>query len=305
MLASADIGGLAKISQALNSCHKDGLPTQLFGEEAGRREGRLMGVAGMTSLPGEPNGMPNYLMQHRMRGWASGNPAEAKAWLATLEEGRTKETLRREWEMGLSSADAEKLLEIFPELTPEQQERHVGNVVEAALLEKGLEGIADWYKKAAEVLPDSAKARTFRRVIDGFTQDSSAWTNAVDFLKEVSSPDQALFAEGLMQTVWRGARHDAKQSLQLLEEYLPQNTFLQEAKGEYVRQCLESASTNTIGTIGEWLNLHKDAAIYNDVALALTHHVKEIDPAGARSWAESITDPTLRETVLSELPANP
>jgi len=103
------------------------------------------------------------------------------------------------------------------------------------------------------------------------------------------------------EMVWTSARHSPGATLDLLNEYLPQNEFLAAARGKFISECVKIASNNTVNSIGEWLNAHRASPIYNDVATQFLTHVQSIDPQGAKAWAESITDEAVRAEMLSRL----
>jgi hypothetical protein len=289
--------------QAYNVCMSEGLPTRGIGELVYRRDGRAKGEAGMDSLPKEPNGIPNYVMKHRLRGWASADPAASKEWLERLEPGRTRSELTADWQEGLKDADQDKFQALFPKLSPEVQAGLMGRFVENAVQEHSLVGMADWFRTSASTLSDNAKTRAFSLTVDAFTQNQTpeGLAKTVEFLKQVSAPDDPMFASGLKQMVWRTARYSPGGTLDLLDQYLPQNEHLTEMKSDFIRECVSISSGNTINDVGDWLNSHRTSPIYNDVAGAFLTHVSAFDPEAAQAWANAITDQALRDEMLSRL----
>jgi hypothetical protein len=292
--------------QAYNVCMYEGLPTTGMGELIYRRDGRVKGKAGMDRLPKEPNGIPGYDMKYRLRGWASADPAASKEWLATLEPGRTRDELTRDWMAGMKDADQDKFQALFPKLPPEEQAGIMGRFVENAVQEHSLSGMADWFRTSAATLPEGAKNRAFSLTVDAFTQNQTpeGLANTVTFLKQVCAPDDPMFAAGLKQMVWRTARYSPGGTLDLLDQYLPQNQHLAAMKDGFISECVKTSSNNTVNDVGDWLNNHRASPIYNDVAGAFLTHVKSIDPEGAKAWANSITDQALRDQMLLQINGN-
>ena len=303
LVANTPPGEVATLVRAYNICLSDGWQTRELGELVTFMEGRVRGKEGMDALPQEPNGTPGYLMKHRMSGWASVDPGGCMEWLATLEQGRTKDELTADWIEGMKGADTEKLGVLFPKLPTDQQAAIASRMVEDAVQGHGLGGMAEWFKTTGASLEAEAKDRIFARTIDAFTQNQTAGglQQAVAFLKATCAPEEKAFADGLQQMVWRSARHSPKETLDLLDDYLPQNQFLAETRDKFISQCVQMASNSTVNTIGEWLNEHRQSPIYNDVAGQFLTHVQSIDPEGAKAWAESIPDPAVRDDMLSRL----
>ncbi|HWB06556.1 MAG TPA: sigma-70 family RNA polymerase sigma factor [Verrucomicrobiales bacterium] len=289
--------------QAYNICMSEGLPTRGIGQLIYEREGRAKGRAGMDALPKEPNGVPNYVMKYRLRGWAAADPAASKAWLDALEPGRTRSDLTADWREGMKEADLDKFQALFPALPPDLQSGLAGRFVDNAVQEHGLAGMAEWFRTSAATLPKEAKNRAFSLTIDAFTQNQTneGLAHTIDFLKQVCAPGDPLFAAGLKQMVWRTARFCPGETLDLLDQYLPQNQHLAAMKNDIVSECVKISSNNTVNDIGNWLNGHRTSPIYNDVAGAFLIHVKSFEPEAAQAWANSISDPALREEMLLRL----
>lgn len=303
LLADADMAGLKKIREATKACYKDGWNTRDVGSAVGQREGKLMGKEGMDQLPAEPNGLPSFTMKDRLRGWASDDPAAVKAWLDELEPGRMKEQLVSEWLGGMRDAEPGKLLELLPELTPKQQDGLMGTIVNSAVAQNGLEGMSDWFRVAGAALPEASRNRAYMLLVDSFTQSYESWTRAVDFMKQASSPEQVLFARGLQQMAWRSSRYDPRKTLELLDEFAPQNQFLSAGRDQYISQCMAGASTSSIFVIEAWLDGNTNSPIYNDVVRHYLSQNKSLDPSAAMARAQSVTDPALRQKLMSSLSA--
>lgn len=302
LLAGTDQAGLARISGALAGCYKKGWDTMEFGEMTTAREGELLGEEGMTGIPKEPNGTPSFQIKSRMRGWASADPAAGLQWLERLEPGKVKDNLTDVWLQGAKLADSAKILELLPAL-PEGRftEALAGRVVEGALLERGRDGMAEWFTGISASVPESVKVRMYRRMVDSFTQNPSEAFQTVDILKQIDQPDGQLFATGVLQMTWRTARYNPERTLDLLNEYGPQNEFLAENRGKVIRDCIVGSSTNTIDTIGNWLNGHQDSPYYNEVVGQFFDQITPLDPDGAKAWASSVKDEALRTELLSRL----
>jgi hypothetical protein len=292
--------------QAYNVCMYEGLPTREMGELVYRRDGRVKGKAGMDALPKEPNGLPGYVMKHRLRGWASADPVASKEWLETLEPGRARAELTADWQEGMKDADQDKFQALFPQLPLEVQAGLMGRFVENAVQEHSLSGMADWYRANAAALPEEVKNRAFTLTVDAFTQNQTpeGLAKTVEFLKQVCDPADPMFAAGLKKMVYRTARYSPGGTLDLLDEYLPRNQHLAAMKDGFIGECVKIASTNTVNDIGNWLNAHRTSPIYNDVAGAFLTHVNSIDPEAARAWANSIPDQAVREEMLLRLNRN-
>lgn len=303
LVANASPEDVPTLVKAYNICMNDGWQTRELGLLVTMMEGKIMGKAGMDGLPQEPNGMPGYVMKNRMRGWASDDPAACKEWLESLESGRTRNDLTAEWLNGMKDAAPEKLQALLPKLKPEQQAGIIGRIVDDEVKMHGLSGMADWFRTTGASLPEATKDRAFTFTIDAFTQHQTAegLQQAVEFLKQISDPAEQRFATGLQQMVWRSARNSPRETLDLLNDYLPQNQFLAETRGKFISQFVKVASNNTVNTIGDWLNEHRESPIYNDVARQFLTHVQSIDPDGAKAWAKSITDQAVRDEMLSLL----
>jgi len=113
-----------------------------------------------------------------------------------------------------------------------------------------------------------------------------------------------MFATGLKQMVWRTARYSPGGTLDLLDQYLPQNQHLAPMKNDFISECVKTSTNNTVNDVGDWLNNHHASPIYNEVAGAFLTHVSSIDPEAAKAWADSITDQALRDEMLSRLRGN-
>ncbi len=100
---------------------------------------------------------------------------------------------------------------------------------------------------------------------------------------------------------WRTARYNPGRTLDLLNEYGPQNELLAQNRQDFIRKCIEGASTNTINTIGNWLNTHTDSPYYNEVVEQFFHQVRPVDPDGAKAWASAVKDESLRSQLLAQL----
>ena len=303
MIASTPPGEIDNLVGAYNRCMAEGLPTRMIGELIHQHEGRLRGQACLGALPKEPNGVPGYDVKHRLRGWATADPAGCKAWLETLEPGRTKSDLTADWLEGLKEADPGTLQTVFPQLTPDMQTTLVGRCVEDAVQQHGLSGMAEWFRTGAAGLPEKVKARALAQAVDSFTQNQTpeGLQRTVDFLKQVAAPEDPAFATGLNQMVWRTARYSPGGTLDLLDQYLPQNEHLAGMKADFISRCVRTASVSTVNDIGDWLNHHRTSPIYNDVAGAFLTHVNTIEPEAAKAWANSITDPGVRAEMLQRL----
>jgi hypothetical protein len=201
------------------------------------------------------------------------------------------------------NAESGKLQKLLPELTPKQQDGLMGTIVKSAVAQNGLESMTDWFRNAGASLPESSRNRAFILLIDSFTQNPRSWTQSVDFMKQASSPDQELFASGLQEMARRSSRYDPRKTLEVLDEYIPQNKFLSAGRDRFIRQCIEGASNTSVAVTGDWLNENTNSPIYNDVVRHYLDQIKTLDPGSARAWAQSVTDPDLRQKLTSELPA--
>lgn len=302
LLATADRAGVARISAVLGGCYKKGWETVEFGEMTTAREGGFLGEEGMAGIPKEPNGTPSFQIKSRMRGWASADPAAGLQWLDRLEPGKVKDSLTDVWLEGAKLADSAQILEMLPTL-PEGRFTEVlaGRIVEGALLERGRDGMAEWFAGISASVPESVKVRMYRRMVDSFTQSAHDAFQTVDILKQIDQPDGQLFATGVLQMTWRTARYNPERTLDLLNEYGPQNEFLAENRGKVIRDCIVGSSTNTIDTIGNWLNGHQDSPYFNEVVGQFFGQIKPLDPAGAKAWASAVKDEALRASLLSQL----
>jgi hypothetical protein len=101
----------------------------------------------------------------------------------------------------------------------------------------------------------------------------------------------------------RSSRYDPRKTLEVLDEYIPQNKFLSAGRDRFIRQCIEGASNTSVAVTGDWLNENTNSPIYNDVVRHYLDQIKTLDPGSARAWAQSVTDPDLRQKLTSELPA--
>ncbi|YCM44518.1 hypothetical protein V2O64_00605 [Verrucomicrobiaceae bacterium 227] len=301
MLAGADLPQVQRMYHLFEEFYAQGWDTNALHSRVKMREGMLLGEAGMDEMPAEPNGMPVYPMREKMRGWASADPMAGWKWLQSLEPGRAQEMMMSEWSEGVQNAEPALLESLFPDLPEHIQARLMGKIVSGTIHQEGLAGLPQWYERLSQNVSEEVKATAFQQAINHYGQSSEDWGAAVEFMKGATEPGDELFAKGLQQLVWRGAKWDPNGTLDLLAEYVPQNEHLAAGRHQYISETIKWASSESALVVGEWLDGNRDSVIYDDVATRYVLQVRALDVAAAREWAESIKDSEVRTRLLDGL----
>ncbi|HWB04687.1 MAG TPA: hypothetical protein VG796_16785 [Verrucomicrobiales bacterium] len=302
IIAGMNEQNAAAISDAVGERHSSGANTRAEGELVQFREGQVLREGGMKDVPKEPNGKPNYPTMNRMKGWASADPASARAWIEKLEPGQTKDTLLRNWREGLSQATPNVIAGILPSLPPEQQRPLIGGMLAGMFDSDGFPAVKAWYDANIKSGRPDIMQTAFSSIVERMTQSPEQWDQIAGFIKnQPETVDTAAIAFGSMFR--RIAPGSPGKCLDIIYDLSQSSPAVQSDLDSMIAQTVEHSTSTSLNTLATWLKDHRDHPLYDRTVHQFALRTRADDPVAAASWAETISDETLRQETKAALSA--
>jgi hypothetical protein len=228
------------------------------------------------------------------RGWARTSAAEAKKWLEDHRNDANKwEAIQEGVWQGEIEKDPTGIVETLIKTLPAPEaSRRIGDVAWNLINTRGVQAATQWL--AQQSGRDDIPSGLMKTAVNAVAQ---ATTRAgpqplADFIE--SRPDSAELRQQVQRfvDVWVG---DNAMSRLSYIAVLPENYYSPEAVNQALSAFDDAREPDALGL---WLKEHKDARFYDDAALRYVRSLREVDPAAAKAWTETIKDPAKRAQAL-------
>lgn len=266
--------------------------------------GKVDGLAALNAV-GDLDGdgrQRGFASISAMKGWASTDPAAAKAHLDGVENGFEKAMLTQGMVSGLASSDPAAATEYVLSMDAAQQagegggddrwrgfavDRQVESIVKAQL-QRGMSEATAW----AESLPEGAvKSAAFDRVAESFARSSPE--EAAEWVKAHADKDYA--GRAVREISEELARKDPAAAVSWAED-LPEAN-----QANAMRTSMEMWTREDPAAAGDYLT-NMGASPTRDTAVSsFAQAYDREDPALAAEWAGSIADDKMRNETMESV----
>ncbi|MGI8603545.1 MAG: hypothetical protein ACR2OZ_11180 [Verrucomicrobiales bacterium] len=299
----------AEVRRAFQAWFESG--HRVNGEDAGMMKFRVGQLTGSKyiRLPTEPNGNVEIGAKEFFAGWASADPAGAKAWIEQLEPGRVRNELTAALVESAVETDPKLASEIYFSLPAGQQRALVDKMLSALTGRSGITAAQQWFGDLESgPLSGSVDPGVLREVYDNIAarlaQNHSDRNPAKQWLLEgVGKP---WFSDRTVNAlIHRLAADEPGESLNFLVELHSKEPNV---PAEMVRNRVEMVITNSakqsLNRIGAWLGENQNHALYDYAARFFAEKTMREDPVSAQAWAQTIKDEALRSEALKSVRLN-
>jgi hypothetical protein len=277
-----------------------------FGQQMGlflEAWGKIDGAAAMAAvqeLGGDPR-RRGFASISAMTGWASADPAAAKAYLAGLENSFEKNMLIQGLVSGLAKNDPATATEYVLQAAAEQEAAAEGDdrfrrfsmdrqmeSIANVLLKQGISDATAW----ADGLPaGDLKSSAFDQVAETYVRNDPE--AAAEWIKSHAGNDYA--ERALREVAEELVRKDPASAISFVED-LPlaaQSGAMSETMERWAREDPVAA--------GEYLGSMSAGATMDAAVSSFARAVDREDPQVAAQWASSISDPEMRTQTLESV----
>lgn len=303
LLASTDAAGLASIGTGMVDWYRSG---GSGGDEELAwlhfREGQLTGSTSLdATMPREPNGNLSLTLTRRMRGWASADPAAAKAWIDQREEGSVKQTMLSAWFEGAIDAHPAQAATLYAQVPESGKTSTLMPLIDSLHREKGMDGVVAWFQQATK---NPAAGVPLQPAFDKLTwrlgQMGQFQPEAV--LSVMRDPTNApwLNATSITNATRQMAGNAPGRIIELVAEISGRDESLQEDEvRQILRSTVRNSSGSTINNLGNWLKQNPTHSLHDLTVRYFVEQAAREDPAAAAAWAGKIRDPDLKAEITN------
>lgn len=276
----------------------------LRGSDTGAEWSRLWASWGRR----DPTAAFEFLRGHDWSGWDPNSETEAKNRTLSSWSQTDPEQARRfvEADSGFASGDRSMvagLVRGWSDVDPQATTAWLSKtglgmrdeyeaVVEAISRKGGREALDTWFSMLDE-------NGTSPRDISGFAQQIAKIKGEYEPDKAAAWVDQHLGeawldeSEIVQSTAHAFASRDPKGAMEWAGKNGLQSASMT-AMGTWIEQDLPAASA--------WLSENSGNPVYAESAELMMNYLQRRDPEAAKTWAESLSDPTMRDQMLDQLP---
>ena len=266
------------------------------------REGQVFGQQTIEDMfPKEPNGRINPNYHRKMKGWASADPAAAKAWLDALEDGSVKQSLVASWFEGAVMADPAGLETRYASLSSAEKSGALGSMMDALHRRAGMEGLTRWFEQQSAAGGDWPRQEAFEKLMWRAGQTA---TNGFEPVKAmILNPANAdcLTSNAIVSATRDIAARNAGPVLDLAGELAAAGRLPDAELRNVIRQSVGQSSRTTINTTGEWLNANPGHPLHDLTARYFVESALRDDPFSAEAWVAKISDPAIQAEALKAI----
>ena len=262
------------------------------------REGQILGAKSLVAMPKEPNGSVPAQTRNKFRGWASVDPAAAKAWLDNLEEGTAKAAMEAKWIEGLSGTKPEVIASVFDTLNPSHQSSVVGGYLSALQNSGGFAAMQKWFDSKQQMDP-SVRSTAFDAIMWRMGQNPSERPAAVEMFRTYLK-DGYGNASNFAALTRNIADNEPGKCFDIIQGLTPQIPD-ENLTAEMIRKTIERSATRSLNLVGEWLQKNKQHPLFDRTAYEFALRTHKEDAESARQWAGTIQNESLRTKALEAL----